>query len=228
MRLSMEVLQLLQALVRRRSLEKLLLLGGGDQEVRGQRVREFVGVVELEGRHHPFEGEVMAHLRVLLEDLHQLLHVLRDLGGERIFGIDLAHRHGDEAGGLVRGDDLAAGQPLDHHFDVLVGQLQVLHDGGDDPDVVDLRHRRIVDLRVLLCGQEDPLFGGGQRGLERHDRSAAADDERRHHRGEDHHVPQGDQGKLHDVGFRSRHVRDCYTPVDGEKLPAAASARFGS
>ena len=75
-----EVLQLLQALVRREGLEELLLLGRGDEEVRGERVGEAVGIVELERRHHAFEGEVVRHLRVLLEDLHQLLHVLRDLG----------------------------------------------------------------------------------------------------------------------------------------------------
>ena len=82
-------------------LEELLLLGRGDEDVRGERVGEAVGIVELERRHHAFEGEVVRHLRVLLEDLHELLHVLRDFGRERVLGVDLAHGDGDVAVALA-------------------------------------------------------------------------------------------------------------------------------
>ena len=153
-----EVLQLLQALVRRRSLQELLLLGGGDQQVRGQGVGEAVRLVELERGHHSLECQVMGHLRVLLEDLHQLLHVLRDLRGERILRVDLAYGHRGVAARLLDRQDLSAGQPLDHHLHVLVRQLQVLHDRGDDADAVDLVDCRIVDFRILLRGQEDLLL----------------------------------------------------------------------
>ncbi len=194
-----EVLQLLQALVRRGRLQELLLLGRGDEDVRGQRVGEAVGVVELQRRHHAFEGQVVGELGVLLEDLHQLLHVLGDLRGEGDLGVDLAHNDGDVAVGLLRGDDLGAGQPLHHHFHVLVGELQVLDDRGHDADAVDLVHGRIVDLRIALGGQEDSFFGGGERRLERRDGGAASDDEGRHHRGEDHHVAQGNERELDDL-----------------------------
>ena len=130
-----------------------------------------------------------------------------------------SHGDGDESAGLVGGDDLAACQPFHHHLDVLVGELEVLHDGGDDADLVDLGQRRIVDLRILLRGEEDPLLIGGESGLQSHDRSTPADDERRHHRREHDHVPKRDERELEDARFWVRHVRDCYTPIGSEKLP---------
>src|ERR1043166_6168215 len=83
-----------------------------------------------------------------------------------------------------------------HHLHVGVGQLEVLHDRGDDADLVDLVHRGVVDLRVLLRGQEDLLFRGRQRGLERLDGGAAADDEGRHHGGKDDHVAQRNERQV--------------------------------
>ncbi len=89
--------------------QQLLFLGGGDEEVGGQGVGEAVRIFELERGHDALEGQVMRHLRVLLEDLHQLLHVLRDFRRERVFGVDLADGDGDEAVGFGRADDLSAG-----------------------------------------------------------------------------------------------------------------------
>ena len=71
-----EILKLLQTLVGRGRLQQLLLFLCGDQEVRCQRVGEAIRIIQLQRRHHPFECQVMGHLGVLLEDLHQLLHVL--------------------------------------------------------------------------------------------------------------------------------------------------------
>ena len=54
---------------------------------------------------------------------------------------------------------------------------------------------RLVDLRVALRDEEDPLLGRAERDLERADRGLAADDEGRHHVREDDHVPQRHERK---------------------------------
>ncbi len=95
-----EVLELLQPLVRRNGFQELLLLLRRDQDVRGQRVGEAIGIIELQRRHHAFERQVMRHLGVLLEDLHQLLDVLRDFGSQREPAVDLLHEDRHVAAGF--------------------------------------------------------------------------------------------------------------------------------
>ena len=55
--------------------------------------------------------------------------------------------------------------------------------------------QRLVDLGVLLGDQEDSLLRCRQGLLEGPHGALPPDDERRHHVGEDHHVPQGDEGQ---------------------------------
>ena len=195
-----EVLQLLQALVRGDRLEELLLLGCSDQDVRSEGVGEFVGIVELERRHDAFERQVVRHLGVRLEDLDELLHVLGDFGGQGHSALDIAHDHRHVAVLFLRRDDLSAVEAFDHHLHVLVRKLEVLDDRGDHTDRIDLADRWVIDFRVFLRGEEDPLLGCGKRRFERQNRGAPADDKRRHHRRKDDHVPQGDEGKCQ--GFR--------------------------
>ncbi len=62
----------------------------------------------------------MRHLRVLLEQLEQLLDVVGDLGGQGVIPFDDADVDGDESVALAGLDDLGAREALDHDFDVLV------------------------------------------------------------------------------------------------------------
>ncbi len=66
----------------------------------------------------------------------------------------------------------------------------MLDDPGDDAEGVDVLGAGLIDLGVVLGGQEDPLVRALEGALEGHHRWPAADHERRHHVGEDHHVPQ--------------------------------------
>jgi hypothetical protein len=150
-------------------------------------------VVELERRHQAFERQVVRHLRVLLEGRQHLAHVDPQLLAHRVVDLEGLHLDVERAVDLLDADDLAALHPLDHHPHVAVGQLQVLDDGGHHPEVADVVAHRIVDPRVLLRRQEDALLAGRQGLLERPHRALAADDERRHHVREHHHVPQRHQ-----------------------------------
>ena len=93
----------------------------------------------------------------------------------------------------LEGHDPAAAHALDHHLDVAVGELQRLGHRRDDADLVDVLGLGLVELRVLLRGQEQALGRRRERRLEGADRRLAAHDEGLHHVGEDHHVPQGDE-----------------------------------
>ena len=113
-------------------------------------------------------------------------------------GVDRAHREDLDRDGEVRpaaleGHDPAAAHALDHHLDVAVRELQGLGDGGDDADLVDVLGRRLVELRVALRGQEEPLDRRRERRFEGADRGLAAHDEGLHHVGEHDHVPKRDE-----------------------------------
>ena len=54
-------------------------------------------------------------------------------------------------------DGAGAIDALDQHLDVAVGQLQALDDVGDAAHRVDVVGLRVVDRRVVLRGEEDPL-----------------------------------------------------------------------
>ena len=204
-----QVVKALQALVGIGQLEQRLLLGRGHHQMRGEDVGHAVGVVELERRHQPLERQVMRHLGVLLEGREDLAHVGAQLFGERVVDVVGLDLDVERAVGVDDGDDLAALHALDHHPHVAVGQLEVLDDRGDDADVTDVVAQRIVDPRIFLGGEENALGGAGERLLQGAHGAFAADDERRHHMGEHHHVPEGDQRQ--DFSFL-RHVgrgHDC-------------------
>ena len=102
-------------------------------------------------------------------------------------------RDREELAPPLEGEDPAAPHAFDHDLDVAVGQLERLGDGGDDADVVDVLGLGLVELRVLLRGQEEPLGRRREGRLEGADRGLAAHDEGLHHVGEDDHVPQRDE-----------------------------------
>ena len=69
------------------------------------------------------------------------------------------HLHDDAVEALVflPLDGAGAIDALDEHFDVAIGQLEALDDIGDAAHRVDVVRLRVVDGRVVLRGQEDPL-----------------------------------------------------------------------
>ena len=185
-----QVVHGLQAFVRIQRLEQRLLLGRRHGQVSGQGVGEAVGIVELQRRHQALEGQVMGHLRVLLEAVEQAAHVDLDLVVSRVVDlVDLDLRL-EGVVDLFERPQLGPPQSLDHHLHVAVRQLDVLHHPSDDTDPVDVVDPRVVDLRIALGDQEDQLAGRAQRLFQREHGTAPADDEGRHHLREDHHVPQ--------------------------------------
>jgi hypothetical protein len=138
---------------------------------------------------------VVGKLGVLLEELGELAHVA---GQGRVLP-DRDALHGDrarQAVGVV--DDLhqpGSLQPLHHHLDVAGGELEVLNHPRHHPELVDVGHRRLVDLGVALGGEEEALVGAFQGPLQGHHRGPAADHEGGHHVRKDHHVPQRDDGE---------------------------------
>ena len=69
------------------------------------------------------------------------------------------HLHDDAVEALVflPLDGARAIDALDQHLDVAVGQLQALDDVGDAAHRVDVVGPRVVDRRVVLRREEDPL-----------------------------------------------------------------------
>ena len=88
-------------------------------------------------------------------------------------------------------DDARAIDALDQQLDVAVGQLEALHHVGDAAHRVDVLGRRVVDGRVVLGGQEDPLVLR-QRMLQRADGRRASNHERQHHVRENDDVAEWD------------------------------------
>ena len=188
-----QVLELLETLVGRLRLEQRLLLGRRHGQVRGQRVGKALGIVDLQGRGQALEGQVVRKLGVLLEQREHLRHVVAqalDVGrAER----EQVHPDRQVLALALEGHDAAAAHALDHHLDVAVGQLQGLGHRRDDADIIDVLGLGLVELRVLLRGEEQPLDRRRERRLEGANRRLAAHDEGLHHVGEDHHVPQRDE-----------------------------------
>ncbi len=162
------------------------------RHVRGEDVGELVRVIGLQRGQDSLCRQMVGQLGVFLEQLHQPRHVVGNalvdhrLDTERF---DLGH-HALVI--FIEREDAGAAQALDHHFDVAGGQLQVLNHSSDDAEGVDVCRTRLIDLGVLLGGQENALVGSREGGFESNHRRAATDNERRHHMGIDHHVPQRD------------------------------------
>ncbi len=161
-------------------LEQVLLLVHADEQVRGNRVGELAGVVDADRGNHRVVVQVVRELDVLLEQRHDPAH--RALGVDPGFLVLGDHLDDDAVEALVflPLDRAGALDALDQHFDVAVGQLQALHDVGHAAHREDVSRLRIVDRRVVLGGEKDPLvLDEGM--LERARRRRPSDHERHHH-----------------------------------------------
>ena len=90
---------------------------------------------------------------------------------------------------------------FDQHLDRAVGQLQQLQHVRERADLVQIRRRRVVDIRLLLRDQQDALVAF-HRMLERAERLVAADEQRDDHVRKHHHVAQRQDRQVRaDVGL---------------------------
>jgi hypothetical protein len=125
----------------------------------GKDVRELVRVFGLQRGKNTFRRKVMGEFRVLLEELYELNHVVRNgliLG--RLYLHTFYPRH--QASIIVLDIDQAcATEALDHDLDVSRGELQVLDDPRYDAEAMDVFFGGLVDLRVTLGGEEYLLVG---------------------------------------------------------------------
>ena len=223
--LDLDIDQVVQALVRIEGVEQALLLARGDHQMGGERVGETIRVIHLEGRHQPFEGEMVGRLGVLLEGAEHFAHVLLELVAHRVLDLVDLDLGVDRAVALLEIEQPRAALPLDHHLDVAVGQLEVLDHPRDHPDTLDVVGPGIVDLGIPL-GDEEELFAGlRQRHFQRADRALSADDEWRHHVRKNHHVPQryGGEGSLVGVDESGAH-RSSRRVVQGSCRPRSLGA----
>ena len=159
--------------------------------MRGDGVGQLARVVHADRGDHRVVVQVVRQLHVLLEQRHHAAH--RALGIDASFLVLGNHLDDDAVEALVflPLDRAGAFDPLDQHLDVAVRQLQALHDVGDAAHREDVGRLRIVDRRVVLRREEDPLVLE-QRVLERPGRRRPPDDERHHHVREHDHVAERD------------------------------------
>ncbi len=187
--------------------EQFLLFLDADLEVGGDGVRELGRLVHAHAGDDGFVVERLLQLDVVFKEGGDALHEL--LGGRRHFEVALAGAHGGDEEAVAVGDfdGLGALDALDEDLDVAVGHFDALHDAADGADLVDVLGLGLVDGGVVLRGEEDfaiaaeGLFEGAHAGF-------AADDEGRHHIGEDDHVADGHHGQLARLVFVAGHSHE--------------------
>ena len=86
-------------------------------------------------------------------------------------------------------------QSLNQYFNVPVRHLHALDDIANGAYGIDILRLGLVDAGIVLGGEEDAAVAV-ERLFERANARFAADDERRHHVGEDHHLADGHHGQL--------------------------------
>jgi len=191
-----EIVEAIEAVHRADNLEKFLLFSRWLGEMGGKNVRELIRIFSLQRGQNTFCGKVVGEFRVLLEELYELNHVVRDgliLGRMYLHTLDPGHQAPIV---VLDVDQACATEALDHDLDVSRGELQVLDDPRDDTQAMNVIFGGLVDLRITLGREKNLLIGPSQCAFEGHHRRPPSDHERRHHVGIDHHVPQRNCGKL--------------------------------
>ncbi len=156
--------------------EQRLLVGDLDRQVRGDRVgqrRRIFDLAELDAR---FRRKPLVELGVILELVDHRAHQRLGLGPVGGVFLDLLDLGGHVAVARHEIDETGALHALDQHADRTVGQLQQLHRGRDDAEIVERVAIGIVLARIELRDQEQLLVRGHRR-LERRHRLLAPDEQ---------------------------------------------------
>jgi len=165
-----------------------------DREVRRDRIRERRGVLDLAQLDPGLGRKALVELCVILELVDDRAHQRLRLGPRaRLFldlldlgnGIAVARDHIDQAGAL---------DAFDQHADRAVGQLEELHGGRDDAEIVQSIAIGIVLARIELRDQEQ-LLVRGHRGFQRGNRFLAADEQRHDPMREDDDIAKRENGE---------------------------------
>ena len=176
-------------------LEDFLLLLELERQVRGDGVGQAPGLLDARQGGKNLRRNLLVQFHVLVElgddGAAHRLDLVRRLVLDR-------HRHDvrDEHDALIDDAfDAGALAAFHQHLHRAVGQLEHLQDVGDAADVVHVLGAGLVLGRRFLRDEQDAL-ARLHRGFQRLDRLGAADEERNHHVGEYHHIPQGKQGQF--------------------------------
>ena len=207
------------------------------ENLAGARVVRAMAVAPLRLAFH-IGAQVGGRARVLQHAVQnrQVGRHVAGRGNARLHGL-----HGDREvpGGGRHAPNEAPRDPLDHHLDVAVGELQGLDDDGHHPHLVDVPGLGLVHLRVLLGREEDLFLGRGERLFERRDGGGAAHHEGGHHARKDHHVAERDQRQKNagrrggvDGGGEGRELREARHrrrefPREGGEMKAVLLRRHG-
>ncbi len=181
-------------------LEQLLGLGEPQPQVRGHEIRQAARLVDV-GRDREHLGRQVLERQQLLDppahgaDQRLGLHAPAGLFVRR----QGAYAH--PAGPLVldEGIDARLREALHQHLHAAVGHAQDAHHHGHGAHAVEVVGLRGLDVALALRHeQHQPV--AGQRVLDRGDRALARHEERQHHVGKDHQLPQREHRQL--VGNR--------------------------
>ena len=195
--LAQEGRRLLEALLGLDGLEDGLLLLGLEVEMERDEVGETAGLLDGPGGHEHLLRDRLAQLGGRLEVADQGPHERLGLDVDVRRLLDELDAHLEVRLGLDELDDPEALEPLDERLGRAVGQLELLQDGADAADLVEISDLGLLRLGLPL-GHERDVMVAAHRLLEGEDRLLAADEQRHDEVGEQHEVPQRDQRE--DVG----------------------------
>jgi hypothetical protein len=174
--------------------EQRLLVGHLGADMRGDRIGQLAGVLDVAELIARVLRQLLVQLGVFAELVDDAAHHGGDFGAlglDRLDRLDLRHQ---QIGLFLQFAQLGARLALDQHAHRAVGQFEKLQHAGDHAHIVEIVGMRIVAGRVELGQQEDVLVTG-HRGFQRRHGFFAPDEQGNHHAGEHHDVSQGQKGK---------------------------------
>jgi hypothetical protein len=193
---------LLEPLAGREGFEQLLALLEFETQVAGDRVGQAAGVLDggdgIERLRRHLLVELDEALEGRVDGADERLHLDRILLGL----VDDLHLAGKEGIVALEASDARAALALHQHLDGAVGQAQQLDDGAQRSDGMDVVLGRLV-LAGLALGAQQQLAFARHGVLERPDRLGPPHEERHHHVGEDHDVPQRQERDHARIGVRA-------------------------
>ena len=154
-----------------------LLLRDLDRQVGSDRIGKRGRLLDLAQLNAGFGGEALVELGVIVELIDHRAHQCLDLGAVDLLVGDFLDFGGGVAVGLVQSDQASAANAFDENANGAVGELQKLHRGRDDAQIVKGFAVGIIVGRIEL-GDEKDLLVGRHGGFERGDRLFAPDEQR--------------------------------------------------